>query len=147
MSDRQTITVVSPQLSPKAIATGAKMKQAIASNSHSVRTQMALTASYPHPLHYRKASFGECRKTVSAASYRLDQAIMPGPFQRRAETANMNVYRALLDKNVIPPYLIEQHGATMYALGVRHEEMQQAKLGRPEIKGLSVAGDPMRHRI
>ena len=46
----------------------------------------------------------------------------------------MDVYRAFFHKNVITPDLIQQLGAGKYALGVCHEEMQQAELGRPDLQ-------------
>ena len=35
----------------------------------------------------------------------------------------------------------------MHALGVGHEEMQQAEFGRPQIQRQAVAADPVRSRI
>ena len=46
----------------------------------------------------------------------------------------MNVHRPFLDEDMITPNLIKQLSATVYALGVRHEEMQQAKFGRSKVK-------------
>src|ERR1035437_7127147 len=127
MRNRQTSAAVRPQLTPQATATGAKTKQAIANSNHSRRTQSAITVSYSIPFRRRKGSFGLRREAVTRTSNGLDQTIVTGQFQRYAQTANVHVHRALLDQNVVPPYLIEQLGATMYAFSVRHEKMQQAK--------------------
>ena len=48
---------------------------------------------------------------------------------------------------MIAPYLVEQLHAGMDALGVGHEEMQQAELGRPQVQAHAVAADPVRGRI
>lgn len=47
-------------------------------------------------------------------------------------------------KNVITPDLIQQLGAGKYALGVCHEEMQQAELGRPNGQRHALAGQAVR---
>ena len=72
---------------------------------------------------------------------------MTGQFQRGAQTANMNVHRPLLDKDMITPNLIKQLGATMDALGVRHEEMQHAKFCWSKLKRLAIAENTMGNRI
>ena len=51
----------------------------------------------------------------------------------------MYIDRSLLDKNVVAPHLIEQLPTAMHALSVRHEKVQQAELGRPEIERLAIA--------
>ncbi|MDB5781881.1 MAG: hypothetical protein JWQ50_1796, partial [Caballeronia mineralivorans] len=66
----------------------------------------------------------------------------------------MHVHRPLLDEYVIAPHLIQQLRAAMHALRVRHEEMQQAELGRSEIEldivaamAVRMGRDPLSRRI
>ncbi len=78
------------------------------------------------------------RKTIAGAAHGLDQAVVPDGLQRAAQAADVHVHRALFHKHVVAPHLVEQLGARMHALGVGHEEMQQAELGRPQVDRLAV---------
>ena len=70
--------------------------------------------------------------------------VVSARLQRLAQATNMDVYRAFFHKNVITPDLIQQLGAGKYALGVCHEEMQQAELGRPNGQRHALAGQAVR---
>ena len=59
----------------------------------------------------------------------------------------MHIDGTLLDEHVIAPHLVEQLGAAVHALGVGHQEMQQAEFGRPQIDGMLAGDNAMGHRI
>ena len=61
--------------------------------------------------------------------------------QRLAQPLHVHVHRALLDEHVVAPDAIEQLRAAVHALGVRHQEVQQAELGRAEVHRLAVGGE------
>jgi hypothetical protein len=72
---------------------------------------------------------------------------MPARFERRAQAADMHIHRALLDEHMIAPDLVEQLRARMDTLGVGHQEVQQAELGRAEADFLAVGGNTVGRRI
>ena len=87
------------------------------------------------------------RQPVAGAPHGLDQAIVPGRFERRAQTADMYVNRAVFDKYMVTPNLIEQLCSGIHPLGMGHEEMQQAEFRWPQLNWSVVAGDPVRRRV
>ena len=72
---------------------------------------------------------------------------MFGWCQCGAQTADMYIYRAFLDENVVSPDKIEQLGARIDALLMGHEKMQQAKFRRAHIQGFTGAGYLVRRGI
>src|SRR4051794_32768723 len=48
---------------------------------------------------------------VAGAAHRIDQAVVAGGLERLAQAPDMDVYRALLDEDMIAPDLVEQLGA------------------------------------
>src|SRR5690606_2990229 len=83
-------------------------------------------------------------KTIARATNRFNMFVVSARLQRLAQATNMDVYRAFFHKDVITPDLIQQLGAGKYALGVCHEEMQQAELGRPNGQRHALAGQAVR---
>jgi hypothetical protein len=59
----------------------------------------------------------------------------------------VHVDRALLDEHVVAPYAVEQLRPAVHALRMRHEEVQQPELGRPERDLPPAAGHEPRRRI
>jgi len=72
---------------------------------------------------------------------------MAARLERRPQPAYMYVDRTLLDEHMIAPHLIEQLGARMYALRMRHQEMEQTKLRGPEAQRLAIGLHPVGGRI
>src|SRR5687768_12697786 len=63
--------------------------------------------------------------------------------ERLAQTADMDVYSALVDINLVPPHTIEQLLARKNTAGPLHEKFEQAVLGRPKIHRAAAAGDAL----
>ena len=59
----------------------------------------------------------------------------------------MHIDGALLDEDMVAPDFVEQLGACIDALGVGHEEEQQAELGRSQFDRLTIGDDPMGRRV
>src|SRR5215510_11979735 len=70
-------------------------------------------------------------KPVAGTADRLYQPVVGRGFQRFAQPPDVHVNGALLDEHVIAPNLVEQLGARIHALRVRHEEMQEPKFRGP----------------
>jgi hypothetical protein len=62
---------------------------------------------------------------------------MPGRLQSRAQAPNVDIDRTLFNKDVITPDFIKQLGAGVDPFGMRHEEKEQTKLGRPQFNRLT----------
>src|SRR5207302_5735626 len=75
---------------------------------------------------------GARREAITRAADRLYEAIVPEFLERLAQTADVHVDGAFLHVHVAAPDAIEQLIARVHALGVRHEELEHAVLGRPE---------------
>src|SRR5882762_2777230 len=86
-------------------------------------------------------------QSISAAAHGIDELVVPGRLQLLAQAPDMHVDGALLDEYVVAPDLVEELGARVDALGMGHEEMQQAELGGPELDDLAVGGHAARRRI
>ena len=70
------------------------------------------------------------RKAIAATAHCVDEVVMPGRRQGRAQAPDMHIHRAFLDENVIASDKIQQLGARVDPLKVGEEKMQQAELGR-----------------
>ena len=68
-------------------------------------------------------------EAIAAAAYGLDQPVVTARFESLAQPPDVHVHRAFLHENVVTPDLIQQLRARVDALGMRHEEVQQPKLG------------------
>src|SRR5436190_3825061 len=86
-------------------------------------------------------------EAIAGPAHRFDQLVVPGGRERLAQPPDVHVDRALLDEHVLAPDLVEQPRARENAPRMRHEEVQQAKLGGPEIDRLVARGDLVRRRI
>ena len=71
------------------------------------------------------------REAVAGATHRLHHRA--SGTQRLAQALDVHVDRALFDEDVVAPDTIEQLCAAVHALGVRHQEVQQAELGRADL--------------
>src|SRR3989338_8515105 len=113
------------------------------SNANSVTSTMGILKRSQKPC--KKFSLFN-RKTVTAAAYRLNQAIHFRRLQRGTQAADMHIHRAFLDKHLRAPHLIEQLRAAVHPLRVGHKEMQQAELGGSELNCCIPGGHAMRGR-
>jgi len=52
--------------------------------------------------------------------------------QRLAQTADVHIDRALVDKSITPPHPVEELRARQHAAGAFHEKLQQTELGGAE---------------
>src|SRR6266853_4124978 len=81
---------------------------------------------------YRRCALeGARRETITRAAHRLYEAIVPEILERLAQAADVHVDGAFLDVHVAAPDAVEQLIARVYALRVRHEELEHAVLGGP----------------
>ncbi|OGA00268.1 MAG: hypothetical protein A2Z64_12120 [Betaproteobacteria bacterium RIFCSPLOWO2_02_67_12] len=59
--------------------------------------------------------------------------------ERLPQPPHVHVHRALLDDGIVAPDPVEQFRARVDAVGVRHEEMQQAEFGGAQLQPPAVA--------
>src|SRR5690606_18990457 len=81
-------------------------------------------------------------ETVAGAAHRLHQVLVGFP-KGLAQAADVYVNGTLLDIHIAAPDLIQQLAASIGALLVGHEELQQTVLGRAHLGRLAVDGDAM----
>src|SRR5258708_23710782 len=74
-------------------------------------------------------------KAVAGPAHRLDILVTVIAFERLAEPADVHVDGAFFHVDVASPHAIEQLLATVYTVGVQHEELQQPVLGRSQGHG------------
>ena len=72
---------------------------------------------------------------------------MPGGRKRLAQAPDMNIHGALLDEHMLAPHLVEQARTGEDPAGMRHEEVEEAQLGRPEIDRLVGGAHLVRRRV
>src|SRR3990172_10095141 len=96
------------------------------------------------PGYMRSVPGGE---TVAGAAYRLDQLVMTGRCQYFSQAADVYVHGTLFHIDVVTPYAVEQPFTRVHALGMGHEELQQAEFRGSQFQMLSARADAMRDRI
>jgi len=69
---------------------------------------------------------------VADTAHGFDERGAVGRRQRLAQALDVHVDGALLDEDVVAPDAVQQLRARVHAVGVPHEEVQQAELGRPD---------------
>src|SRR5688500_8808625 len=84
-------------------------------------------------------------ETITRAVHGFNQPVEPGGRERLAQPPDMDVYRPLVDEDVLAPDVVEQLLAGIDTLRVGHEEPEEAKLGRREIHRGAARGGPVRH--
>src|ERR1700734_1512358 len=91
----------------------------------------------------RPSGFRSRRKAIAGPAHGLYQPIIAVVVECLAQTPDMHVDRALLDVHIATPDPVEQLFTAIDPLGVRHEEFQQAILGRTERDGALADHDAM----
>src|SRR3954462_12409224 len=75
-------------------------------------------------------------EAIAGAPYGLDQLVVPGGRECLAQAPDVDIDGGLLDETMPPPDFVEQARPREDPSGVRHEEVQQAQLRRPEVDRL-----------
>ncbi len=70
------------------------------------------------------------RKPVAGAAHGLHQIFFSHRFKNLAQSADMHIDSAILDKNMIAPDTIEQLRASVHTFLIRHQKMQQTEFRR-----------------
>src|SRR5882762_9740043 len=86
-------------------------------------------------------------EAVAGAAHGLHQAVELRGFERLAQSPDMHVHGALFHEDVVAPYLVQQLGARMHSLRVRHQKMQQAEFSGAQYHRFAVARDAVAGRI
>ena len=73
--------------------------------------------------------------------HRLHEPVEAVLREHLAQPPDVHVHGALLDVDVAAPDPVDELAAGEHALGMAHEEVQQAELGRPGAYGLAPGGD------
>src|SRR3546814_7776659 len=75
------------------------------------------------------------RETIARAADGFDPVFVSAGFQRLAQAPNVYVHGPFFDEYVVSPYLVQKLAPGENPLGMSHEEMQEAKFGRPQHQG------------
>lgn len=86
-------------------------------------------------------------KCIAATVHGLNQLVLAGWSQGLTQTADMRIYRAILNENIVPPDTIKNLLAAEYPTCVRGKEVQQTTLQATQIDPLALATHPTTARI
>src|SRR5688572_17689172 len=87
------------------------------------------------------------REAVACAAHGLNQRMVTPGLECLAQPPDMDVHGALLDEHVVPPDVVQKLGARVHTVGMRHEEMQQPELGRPQDERVAPGAHPVADRV
>src|SRR3954470_13093671 len=87
------------------------------------------------------------QEAVSGAADGLDEVVVAAGLEGVAKAPDMDVHRAVLDEDVVAPDVVQDLRASVDAVGMGHEEMEQVELGGPHFERFSIALGFSRRRV